>query len=153
VTWRLGSRTRGPTQRDISMSGSATLVRWLLANGLLDQLDLWSPNRRARASACSRHPTHPCGCCRRTFSTGVLSLAYALQHGAAVAAHRLARLLAGRPLTHRRIAIVREIICRVDSNAAYSRSCRYAVDGSGTSPSRYVSLRCDRSRAASRHRD
>ncbi len=28
------------TEGDITMSGSATLVRWLLANGLLDQLNL-----------------------------------------------------------------------------------------------------------------
>jgi dihydrofolate reductase len=40
------------TQRDIGMSGSATLVRWLLANGLLDRLNLLDVITAAGPSVC-----------------------------------------------------------------------------------------------------
>jgi dihydrofolate reductase len=67
------------TDGDISMSGSATLVRWLLANGLLDQLNLMvhpiavGTGQRLFEDT----PTHPLRLVsQETFSTGVLNLAY-----------------------------------------------------------------------------
>jgi dihydrofolate reductase len=67
------------TTGDIGMSGSATLVRWLLANGLLDRLQLLvhpivvgHGQRLFEAT-----PTHPLQLVsQETFSTGVLNLAY-----------------------------------------------------------------------------
>jgi dihydrofolate reductase len=65
---------------DIGMSGSATLVRWLLANGLLDRLNLMvhpiavGEGQRLFEDA----PTYPLRLVSQdTFSTGVLSLVYA----------------------------------------------------------------------------
>jgi dihydrofolate reductase len=68
------------TGRDISMSGSATLVRWLLANGLLDQLNLMVHpivvGKGQRLFEDTR--THPLRLLsQETFSTGVLNLVYA----------------------------------------------------------------------------
>ena len=68
------------TQRDIGMSGSATLVRWLLANGLLDQLNLLvHPIVVGKGQRLFEDtPTHPVRLLsQETFSTGVLNLAYA----------------------------------------------------------------------------
>ena len=67
-------------KRDIGMSGSATLVRWLLANGLLDQLNLMvhpiAVGKGQRLFEAT--PTHPLQLVsQETFSTGVLNLAYA----------------------------------------------------------------------------
>lgn len=64
---------------DIQMSGSATTVRWLLANGLLDQLNLLvhpiavgHGQRLFEDSA-----THPLKLVKsETFETGVLNLSY-----------------------------------------------------------------------------
>ena len=48
------------TEGDITMSGSATLVRWLLANGLLDRLNLMvHPDRRRQRAAPVRGHAHP----------------------------------------------------------------------------------------------
>jgi dihydrofolate reductase len=65
---------------DIGMSGSATLVRWLLANGLLDELNLLvhpivvGHGQRLFEDT----PTHPLKLVNcETFSTGVLNLTYA----------------------------------------------------------------------------
>ena len=65
---------------DIAMSGSATLVRWLLAEGLLDELRLLvhpiavGTGQRLFEST----PTYPLELIRsETFTTGVLNLAYA----------------------------------------------------------------------------
>jgi dihydrofolate reductase len=67
------------TEGDIAMSGSATLVRWLLANGLLDRLNLLlhpivvGKGRRLFEDT----PTHPLQLVsQETFSTGVLNLSY-----------------------------------------------------------------------------
>jgi dihydrofolate reductase len=64
---------------DIAISGSATLVRWLLAEGLLDELRLLvhpivvGSGQRLFEST----PTHPLELIRsETFDTGVLNLAY-----------------------------------------------------------------------------
>jgi dihydrofolate reductase len=68
------------TQRDIGMSGSATLVRWLLANGLLDRLNLLvHPIVVGKGQRLFEDtPTHPLRLLsQETFSTGVLNLAYA----------------------------------------------------------------------------
>jgi dihydrofolate reductase len=68
------------TQRDIGMSGSATLVRWLLANGLLDRLNLLvHPIVVGKGQRLFEDtPTHPLQLLsQETFSTGVLNLAYA----------------------------------------------------------------------------
>jgi len=68
------------TQRDISISGSATLVRWLLANGLLDQLNLLvHPIVVGKGQRLFEDtPTHPLRLLSQdTLSTGVLNLAYA----------------------------------------------------------------------------
>ncbi|MDN5751297.1 MAG: dihydrofolate reductase family protein [Pseudonocardia sp.] len=68
------------TDRDIALSGSATLVRWLLANGLLDELNLLvhpivvGHGRRLFEDTA----THPLRLVRQeTFTTGVLHVAYA----------------------------------------------------------------------------
>jgi dihydrofolate reductase len=68
------------SQRDIGMSGSATLVRWLLANGLLDRLNLLvHPIVVGKGQRLFEDtPTHPLQLLsQETFSTGVLNLAYA----------------------------------------------------------------------------
>ena len=72
------------TDGDIAMSGSATLVRWLLANGLLDELRLLvhpvavGPGQRLFEDT----PTHPLRLLsQETFATGVLNLAYAPADG------------------------------------------------------------------------
>ena len=64
---------------DIQMSGSATTVRWLLANGLLDELHLLvhpiavGHGRRLFEDT----PTHPLKLVKSTtFQTGVLDLTY-----------------------------------------------------------------------------
>jgi dihydrofolate reductase len=68
------------TDGDIGMSGSATLVRWLLANGLLDELHLMvHPIAVGHGQRLFEGtPTHPLRLLRHeTFTTGVLNLAYA----------------------------------------------------------------------------
>lgn len=67
------------TEGDIGMSGSATLVRWLLAEGLLDRLNLLvhpiavGTGRRLFEDT----PTQPLRLVsHETFSTGVLNLGY-----------------------------------------------------------------------------
>ncbi len=67
------------TDGDIQMSGSATTVRWLLANGLLDELRLLvhpiavGHGRRLFEDT----PTYPLKLVRsETFRSGVLNLAY-----------------------------------------------------------------------------
>jgi dihydrofolate reductase len=68
------------TEGDISMSGSATLVRWLLANGLLDRLNLMvHPSAVGEGQRLFEDaPTYPLRLVSQdTFSTGVLSLVYA----------------------------------------------------------------------------
>ena len=64
---------------DITISGSATLVRWLLANGLLDRLNLLlhpivvGTGQRLFEET----PTHPLQLVSQdTFSTGVVNLVY-----------------------------------------------------------------------------
>jgi dihydrofolate reductase len=67
------------TSGDIGMSGSATLVRWLLANGLLDELALTiHPIAVGRGQRLFEDtPTHPLRLVRHeTFDTGVLNVAY-----------------------------------------------------------------------------
>jgi dihydrofolate reductase len=71
---------KGRTEGDIGMSGSATLVRWLLANGLLDRLNLLvhplvvGKGQRLFEGT----PSHPLQLVsHETFSTGVLNLTYA----------------------------------------------------------------------------
>ncbi|WP_188195501.1 dihydrofolate reductase family protein [Nonomuraea sp. SYSU D8015] len=68
------------TDGDIQMSGSATTVRWLLANGLLDELNLLvhpivvGHGQRLFEDT----PTHPLKLVKsETFQTGVLNLTYA----------------------------------------------------------------------------
>ncbi|HZN77056.1 MAG TPA: dihydrofolate reductase family protein [Micromonosporaceae bacterium] len=68
------------TEGDINMSGSATTVRWLLANGLLDELGLLvhpiavGSGQRLFEDT----PTHPLKLVNsETFTTGVLNLTYA----------------------------------------------------------------------------
>jgi dihydrofolate reductase len=68
------------TDGDIAMSGSATLTRWLLANDLLDELNLMvhpiavGQGRRLFEDTA----TYPLRLvCQETFTTGVLSLTYA----------------------------------------------------------------------------
>jgi len=68
------------TEGDITMSGSATLVRWLLANGLLDRLNLLlHPIAVGKGQRLFEDtPTHPLQLVsHETFSTGVLNLSYA----------------------------------------------------------------------------
>ncbi|MEU6716910.1 dihydrofolate reductase family protein [Nonomuraea sp. NPDC046802] len=64
---------------DIQMSGSATTVRWLLANGLLDELKLLvHPIAVGRGQRLFEDtPTHPLKLVTsETFATGVLNLTY-----------------------------------------------------------------------------
>ncbi|MEO3875385.1 dihydrofolate reductase family protein [Nonomuraea sp. B12E4] len=64
---------------DIQMSGSATTVRWLLANGLLDELKLLvHPIAVGRGRRLFEDtPTHPLKLVEsETFQTGVLNLTY-----------------------------------------------------------------------------
>jgi len=68
------------TQGDIGMSGSATLVRWLLAEGLLDELNLLVHplvvgHGQRLFEDTPRHPLTLTG--HEVFSTGVLNLTYA----------------------------------------------------------------------------
>lgn len=68
------------TEGDITMSGSATLVRWLLANGLLDELHLLvHPIAVGHGQRLFEDtPTHRLELLRhRALSTGVLHLVYA----------------------------------------------------------------------------
>lgn len=67
------------TDGDIQMSGSATTVRWLLANGLLDELNLLvHPIIVGQGQRLFENtPTHPLKLVRsETFRTGVLYLTY-----------------------------------------------------------------------------
>ena len=71
---------KGKTDGDIAMSGSATLVRWLLANGLLDELRLLvHPIAVGKGQRLFEDtPTHPLQLVNHeTFKTGVLNLTYA----------------------------------------------------------------------------
>ncbi len=64
---------------DIGMSGSATLVRWLLANGLLDELRLMlHPIAVGHGKRLFEDtPTYPLELVsQETFKTGVLNLSY-----------------------------------------------------------------------------
>jgi dihydrofolate reductase len=68
------------TDGNIGMSGSATLVCWLLANGLLDELNLMvHPIAVGHGQRLFEDtPTHPLQLVNHeTFSTGVLNLTYA----------------------------------------------------------------------------
>ena len=68
------------TDGDISMSGSATTVRWLLANGLLDELNLLiHPIAVGKGQRLFENtPTQPLTLVRdATFSTGVIHAVYA----------------------------------------------------------------------------
>jgi dihydrofolate reductase len=68
------------TDGDITMSGSATLVRWLLANDLLDELSLLvHPIVVGKGQRLFEDtPTHPLRLVsQETFSTGVLHVVYA----------------------------------------------------------------------------
>ncbi len=83
VTGDVASRLEELKQRtdgDIGMSGSPTLVRWLLANGLLDELNLLvHPIAVGHGHRLFEDtPTHPLRLVRHeTFTTGVLHLTYA----------------------------------------------------------------------------
>src|SRR2546421_554405 len=69
---------------DIGMSGSATLVRWLLANGLLDELHLMlHPIAVGHGKRLFEDtPTYPLELVsHETFKTGVLNLSYAPASG------------------------------------------------------------------------
>ncbi len=68
------------TAGDIGMSGSATLVRWLLANGLLDELNIMvHPIAVGHGQRLFEGtPTYPLQLVKHeTFETGVLNLSYA----------------------------------------------------------------------------
>jgi dihydrofolate reductase len=68
------------TEGDITMSGSATLVRWLLTNGLVDRLNLMvHPIAVGKGQRLFEDtPTHRLQLVsQETFSTGVLNLGYA----------------------------------------------------------------------------
>jgi dihydrofolate reductase len=69
------------TEGDLSMSGSATLVRWLLANDLLDELHLLVHPivvGRGRRRLFEDTETHPLELTEHAvFTTGVLHLTYA----------------------------------------------------------------------------
>jgi dihydrofolate reductase len=67
------------TGRDIAMSGSATTVRWLLANALLDEVRLLvHPIAVGRGQRLFTDVHQPLTLLSsETFSTGVLNLAYA----------------------------------------------------------------------------
>ena len=70
---------KASSDSDIAMSGSATTVRWLLANGLLDELRLLvHPIAVGKGQRLFEDtPTHPLELIQsETFSTGVLNLAY-----------------------------------------------------------------------------
>jgi dihydrofolate reductase len=72
------------TDGDIGMSGSATLVRWLLANGLLDELHLMvHPIAVGHGQRLFEDtPTYPLQLVEHeTFETGVLNLSYAPTEG------------------------------------------------------------------------
>ncbi len=74
------AKLRESTDGDITMSGSATVVRWLLANGLLDELNLLvHPIAVGHGQRLFEDtPTHPLQLVRSaTFTTGVLDLTYA----------------------------------------------------------------------------
>jgi dihydrofolate reductase len=78
VAGQLG-RIKEETNGDIGMSGSATLVRWLLANGLLDELNLMvHPIAVGHGRRLFEHtPTYPLELVKHeTFKTGVLNLTY-----------------------------------------------------------------------------
>ena len=67
------------TDGDIGMSGSATLVRWLLANGLVDELNLMvHPIAVGHGQRLFEDtPTYPLELAKHeTFETGVLNLSY-----------------------------------------------------------------------------
>ena len=71
---------RDATDGDINMSGSATLVRWLLANGLVDELNLMvHPIAVGRGQRLfDDTPTHKLELLKhKVFRTGVLWLTYA----------------------------------------------------------------------------
>ncbi|MEA2476517.1 MAG: hypothetical protein QOF16_1153 [Actinomycetota bacterium] len=73
-------RIKDETEGDIGMSGSATLARWLLANGLLDEFGLMvHPIVVGKGQRLFEDtPTHPLELLRQdTFETGVLNLSYA----------------------------------------------------------------------------
>ena len=79
MTWRRVQAVKDSIDKDLTMSGSATTVRWLLANGLLDELGLlMHPIAVGSVSGCSRtrRPTRcaavQCGARQR-----VLHLRYA----------------------------------------------------------------------------
>ena len=70
---------KASTAGDITMSGSATTARWLLANGLLDELHLlMHPIVVGRGQRLFEDtPTHPLELIdEETFKTGVLNLSY-----------------------------------------------------------------------------
>ena len=84
ATWRPASQLKDRTDGDISMSGSATLVRWLLANGLLDELHLLiHPVAVGKGQRLFEDtPMHPLRLLsQQTFRTGVLNVAYAPAEG------------------------------------------------------------------------
>ncbi|GLW24006.1 dihydrofolate reductase [Microbispora amethystogenes] len=79
VAGRLRELKEQTTEGDIQMSGSATTVRWLLANGLLDELNLLvHPIVVGRGHRLFEDtPTHKLKLTRsETFKTGVLHLTY-----------------------------------------------------------------------------
>ena len=70
---------KAATERDITMSGSATTVRWLLSEGLLDELTLLlHPIAVGHGHRLfTEGPTRPLQLVSSaTFSTGVLHLVY-----------------------------------------------------------------------------
>lgn len=83
VSGDVAERLRAIKERadgDLTMSGSATLVRWLLANGLLDELNLMvHPIAVGHGQRLFEDtPTHPLQLVQHeTFETGVLNLKYA----------------------------------------------------------------------------
>jgi dihydrofolate reductase len=73
-------KVKQETDGDVGMSGSATLVRWLLAEGLLDELNLMvDPLVVGHGHRLFEDtPTHPLRLVNQeTFQTGVLHLTYA----------------------------------------------------------------------------
>ena len=76
---RACSKIKGETEGNIAMSGSATLVRWLLANGLLDELVLMvHPIVVGKGQRLFEDtPQHPLELTEHeVFGTGVLNLKY-----------------------------------------------------------------------------
>ncbi len=72
-------KIKGETEGNIAMSGSATLVRWLLANGLLDELVLMvHPIVVGKGQRLFEDtPQHPLELAEHeVFGTGVLNLKY-----------------------------------------------------------------------------